>query len=187
VSGLKVFGLELEQKYAELFISAMAVHSTDSFSIALAACSSEDISTLERLLGSYYEQTEILRESGSSNPHKEATACFFSASAVPVVTLFSDLLAMTPITLPNSILLAQYSYPDRNFAANISAARGYMVERLITQGNTWGTPIEKYIWLGDNYVGIAPLARELEVRGSVDKSLILELMRSEPSLASGSL
>jgi hypothetical protein len=78
------------------------------------------------------------------------------------------------------------SYGDK-FGMDIDVARGYMIERLVTQGNTWEKPKDDYIWLGKNYRSISGISCELEVRGSVDAGLIAEMLESVPSMAPGSL
>lgn len=183
---MKVFGLELEQQYADTFIAAISVNDPEKFGAALSECSPEDIVVLEKILNEYYRATKTIRDAGTSNQRKESIAAFFSVAAAPVLSLFIPSLLMKTLDAPKSILLAQLGYGDK-FGRNISLARGYMVERLITQGNTWEKPISEYVWLGENYRRIGSIASQLESRESVDRGLITEMLKSVPSMSGGSL
>lgn len=185
--GVKVFGLELKQSYAELFIAAVSVNGSDVLTRALADCTETDILFLERTLNEYYRRNEFLRERGASNQLMESYAIILAAASAPVVTLLAPSLSMRRSDIPAAILLAQFSYPDRKFGFDINAARGYMVERLITEGNRWERPLEEYLWLGENYRLVASVAPELVKRQSLDHGLIMELSRMQPALLGGSL
>jgi hypothetical protein len=183
---MKVFGLNLKDQYAELLISAVSVNSPERFSAALSECSPAEITVAERMLNEYFYSTEVLRSSGTRNQRKESVSSFFSVASAPVVAAFIPGLIMKPIDAPRSILLAQMSYGDK-FGMDIDLARGYMIERLVTQGNTWEKPKDEYLWLGKNYRSISSISCELEARGSVDAGLIVEMLESVPSMAPGSL
>jgi hypothetical protein len=184
---MRVFGLELKQPYAELFIAAVSVNGSDALTRALADCTETDIQFLERSLNEYYRRNEFLRERGASNQRMETSAIILAAASAPVVTLLMPSLSMQRLDIPAAILLAQFSYPDRKFGFDLSAARGYMAERLLTEGNVWEKPLEEYIWLGENYRLVASVAPELIKRKSLDQGLIMELSRMEPALLGGSL
>lgn len=183
---MKVFGLNLKDQYAELLISAVSVNAPERFSAALSECSPAEITIAEDILNEYFRSTEPLRSSGTRNQRKESIASFFSVASAPVIAALLPGLIMKPIDAPRSILLAQLAYGDK-FGLDIDLARGYMIERLLTQGNTWEMPGEKYVWLGKNYRSISTIACELEARGSVEIGLVSEMLESVPSMAIGSL
>ena len=184
---MNTFGLKLKQEYEDLFLEAITASFPDEFSAALADCDENAMHTLETIINDYYEITSLMRDHGESDASIEAAAVLFSAAAAPVISLIVPVLVMEPISAPKSIILAQLSYGGKKFGTDINTARGFMVERLVTQGNTWGTPQSVYQWLGENYREIGKIASELERRNSVEHNLISELLRSAPTLVSGSL
>ena len=184
---MKVFGLELEQSYAEMFISAISANGSEAFTQALADCTDAEIRLLETMLDEYYRKTVVLRERGASNQRMESIALLLSAASAPIITRLLPILPPRKIDIPSHILLAQFSFPDRKYDFDIRIARGYMVERLITEGNTWEKPVEDYLWLGENYPLVVSVADELIKRSSVDCGLIVELSNSKLILQGGSL
>lgn len=179
-------GLDLHEEHSQTIESSLARHGAGPFIEALDQCSSEDKSLASEMLGKYFITTSPIRASDTRDEWKEGIVGFFSVAAAPVASLLIPVLGADHENNQRSIVLAQMSYKDR-FGMSIDMARGYMVERLITQGNVWEREWGDYVWLGQNYRRVATVAASLALRPALDVSLVKEMLEGVPSLSSGSL